>query len=70
MQNLGKYDPYQALTVTKMTGFKTAMIIMFKEPKETMPKELKEDMMMMFHQMDNTSEVLGVMKKTKWNFWS
>ena len=47
-----------------MTGFKTAMIIMFKEPKETMPKELKEDMMM-FHQIENTSEDTGVMKKNK-----
>ena len=52
----------------KMTGFETAMIIMFKEPKETMPKELKEDMMMMFHQMDNTSEDTGVMKKNKVEF--
>lgn len=51
-----------------MTGFETAMIIMFKEPKETMPKELKEDMMMMFHQMDNTSEDTGVMKKNKVEF--
>ena len=50
-----------------MTGFKTAMIIMFKEPKETMPKELKEDMMM-FHQIENTSEDTGVMKKNKVEF--
>lgn len=51
-----------------MTGFKTAMIIMFKEPEETMPKELKEDMMMMFHQIENTSENTGVMKKNKVEF--
>lgn len=40
---------------------------MFKEPKETMPKELKEDMIM-FHQIENTSEDTGVMKKNKVEF--
>ena len=47
-----------------MTGFKTAMIIMFKEPKETMPKELKEDMMM-FHQIENINKEITTPRKNQ-----
>lgn len=39
------------LILAKKKYFRAAMIIMSKESKETIIKELKEDLMMVFHQM-------------------
>lgn len=43
---------------------------MLKEPKETVLKELKEGMMTMFHQMENTNQKTEMRQKTKWKLWS
>lgn len=53
------------------TDFKAAIIIMFKEPKENMFKELKGDMIMikrMFHQIDNISKEIDFMKNNEVGF--
>ena len=46
------------------------MMIMFKEPKEAILKEFKEEMMMtmMFHQIENINKDMEVMKKNKVEF--
>lgn len=52
--------------------FKTAVISMFKELKETMFKELKERMMTMTHQVENINRDRNYVfkERTKWKSWS
>lgn len=54
-------------------NFKAAIIYMIEEQKETMLKELKEDMKTMSHQRDNINkeiEIFKLLKGIKWIFWS
>lgn len=52
-------------------NFKAAIINMFEVQKESMLKELQEDVKMMSHQRDNINkEIFKLLKGTKWKFLS
>lgn len=52
------------------TDCEAAIINMLKELKETILKELKEGMMTMFHQMENTNQKTEMREKTKRKLWN
>ena len=49
-------------------GFKGTILNMFKEPKETMIKVVKESIMKMSHQLQSFNKETDI--KEKWKFWS
>lgn len=43
--------------------FKVAIVSMFKEPKETVLKEVNKAIKIMSHEIENISEVMEIVKK-------
>lgn len=48
--------------------FKTARINMFKESKDIMTKEVKEDMMTLSHQVENSNNEMEIKKELHGNY--
>lgn len=49
--------------------FKLAILNMVKELNQTMSKEVKKNMRMMFYQIENINKQKEIVKGIKWKFW-
>lgn len=50
-------------------NFKLAILNMVKELNQTMSKEVKKNMRMMFYQIENVHKQIEIVKGIKWKLW-
>ena len=58
------------MNVTFYKDFKVAIISMFNKLKESMIKEVRENVITVSHQIDRIHKEMQIVKRSKWKFWS
>ena len=58
------------MNVTFYKDFKVAIISMFNKLKESMIKEVRENVITVSHQIDGIHKEMQIVKRSKWKFWS
>ena len=61
---------WEWMNVTFYKDFKVAIISMFNKLKESMIKEVRENVITVSHQIDRIHKEMQIVKGSKWKFWS